>query len=143
MAVLQNNEILKGVIENVVFYNADNDYTVIEIVDEEQCLITAVGSMTVPFEGENVVLSGRWVYHKEFGKQFSFDSYEKHLPKEIEGILQYLSSHTVKGVGPVTARKIVDRFGENTFEVMESHPEWLADIPGITMKKAAEISIGL
>lgn len=140
MKVNDAAEILKGVIENVVFYNADNDYTVIEIVGEDHSLITAVGTMTIPFEGENVTLTGKWSYHKEFGKQFCFDSYEKHLPKEIEGILQYLSSHTVKGVGPVTAQKIVDRFGENTFEVMESHPEWLTDIPGITMKKAAQIS---
>lgn len=131
---------LKGVIENVVFYNADNDYSVIEVVDEEENLVTAVGNMTIPFEGENVVLSGRWCYHKEFGKQFSFDSYEKTLPQEVEGILQYLSSHTVKGIGPVTAQKIVDKFGANTFEVIEKYPEWLADIPGITMKKAAQIS---
>lgn len=131
---------LEGVIENVVFYNEENDYTVLEIVDERENLVTAVGNMPIPFEGENVVLKGEWVYHKEFGKQFAFDSFEKSLPKEVEGILQYLSSHTVKGVGPVTAEKIVAKFGENTFDVIENHPEWLSDIPGITLKKAATIS---
>ena len=131
---------IEGVIENVVYRNEDNDYSVIEIVNSENLLITAVGIIPMPSEGENVSLTGFWTYHKEFGKQFSFSSFEKFLPKEAEGILQYLSSRTVKGIGPVTALKIVNRFGENSFDVIENHPEWLADIPGITMKKAAAIS---
>lgn len=131
---------LKGTIENVVYRNEENDYTVMEISDSENSLITAVGVIPMAFEGECVVLQGRWTFHKEFGKQFSFDSFEKTLPKEVDGILQYLSSRTVKGVGPVTALKIVNRFGTDTFDVIENHPEWLADVPGITMKKAAVIS---
>ena len=133
-------ETIGGVIENVVYRNEDNDYTVIEIVTAENELITAVGTMAMAFEGEKVTLNGSWSYHKEFGKQFSFDGYEKALPDEVEGILQYLSSKTVKGIGPVTALKIVNRFGTETFDVIENHPEWLADIPGITYKKAATIS---
>ena len=133
-------EVLKGSIENVVYYNDMNDYAVLEISLENNLLITAVGTMPIPFVGECVILKGRWGYHKEFGKQFVIESYEKTLPKETEGILQYLSSRTVKGVGPVTAKKIVDRFGTDSFDVIENHPEWLADIPGITMKKAAAIS---
>ena len=131
---------LSGKIENVVYRNESNDYTVIEMSDENDLLITAVGVMPLAFEGEEVVLSGHWTYHKEFGKQFSFDSFEKNLPKEVDGILQYLSSRTIKGVGPVTAVKIVNRYGLDTFDVIEKHPEWLADIPGITMKKAAQIA---
>ncbi len=130
---------ISGVIENVVYYNKESDYAVVEISDSESRLITAVGTMPIPFEGECVVLRGYWGYHKEFGKQFVIESFDKTLPAETEGILQYLSSHTVKGIGPVTARKIVERFGENTFDVIENHPEWLADVPGITMKKAAKI----
>ena len=139
---MENREKVKitGKIENVVYRNESNDYTVIEISDENELLITAVGIMPLAFEGENVVLTGHWTYHKEFGKQFNFDSFDKTLPKEIDGILQYLSSRTVKGVGPVTAVKIVNRFGLDTFDVIENHPEWLADIPGITMKKAAQIA---
>jgi len=133
-------ETVKGIIENVVYRNDNNDYTVLEIVDETNDLITAVGIIPMAFEGERVTLTGHWSYHKEFGKQFCFDSYEKNLPDEVEGILQYLSSSTVKGVGPVTALKIVNRFGMESFEVIENHPEWLTDIPGITMKKAAVIS---
>ena len=141
MPSVDNSEVLQGVIENVVYYNEDNDYAVLEILcDGSGLIVTAVGNMPIPFAGENVVLRGSWTYHKEFGKQFSISSFEKTLPKEIEGILQYLSARTVKGVGPATAKKIVDRFGIDTFDVLENHPEWLADIHGITMRKAAEIS---
>ena len=140
--MIENNEKQKisGRIENVVYRNESNDYTVLEISDENELLITAVGVMPLAFEGEDVVLFGHWTYHKEFGKQFNFNAFEKTLPKEIDGILQYLSSRTVKGVGPVTAVKIVNRYGLDTFDVIENHPEWLADIPGITMKKAAQIA---
>ena len=104
--LVSENEVLKGVIENVVYYNEGNDYAVLEVLLENNLLITAVGTVPIPFEGENVLLSGRWGYHKEFGKQFLIESFDKTLPKETEGILQYLSSRTVKGVGPVTAKKI-------------------------------------
>ena len=140
MADNVTKEKISGKIENVVYRNESNDYTVLEISDANQLLITAVGIMPLAFEGEEVVLSGHWTYHKEFGKQFNFDSFEKNLPKEVDGILQYLSSRTIKGVGPVTAVKIVNRYGLDTFDVIEKHPEWLADIPGITMKKAAQIA---
>ncbi|MBE6635164.1 MAG: ATP-dependent RecD-like DNA helicase [Ruminococcaceae bacterium] len=133
-------ETIRGVIDNVVYYNDGNDYAVLEIMTENNLIITAVGTVPIPFAGENVILKGSWTYHKEFGKQFAIESHEKTLPKEVEGIYQYLSSRTIKGVGPVTAKKIVDRFGTDTFDVLENHPEWLADIQGITMKKAAAIS---
>ena len=137
---MDNLETLNGTIENVVYYNESTDYAVLEISDKDGLLVTAVGTLPIPVEGESVIFKGNWVYHKEFGKQFSIESFEKTLPSESEGILQYLSSHVVKGVGPVTARRIVERFGEETFDVIENHPEWLADIQGITLKKAATIS---
>ena len=137
---LNETEIIRGTIDNVVYYNDANDYSVLEVETENNLIITTVGTMPIPFAGERVVLRGKWGYHKEFGRQFVIESFEKTLPEETEGILQYLSSRTIKGVGPATAKKIVDRFGEDTFDVIETHPEWLADIPGITMKKAAQIS---
>ena len=133
-------EKISGVVENVVYKNENNDYTVFEIADEDNRLITAVGIIPMVSEGETVILEGQWTYHKEFGKQFSFVSYEKSLPKEIDGIIQYLSSKTIKGVGPITAVKIANRFGMDTFDVIENHPEWLTDISGITRKKAIAIS---
>ena len=137
---MEQLEKLEGAVENIVYRNENNDYTVLEISTDEDTLVTAVGTLPMTFEGERVTLVGRWCYHKEFGRQFAFESYEKSLPEEVDGILQYLSSRSVKGVGPVTALKIVNRYGKDTFDVIENHPEWLADIPGITMKKAAQIS---
>ncbi|MBQ7390617.1 MAG: ATP-dependent RecD-like DNA helicase [Clostridia bacterium] len=139
---MQNSlmEKVTGVVENVVYRNDNNDYTVFEIIDDQNRLVTAVGTIPMISEGENVILEGQWAYHKEFGKQFSFVSYEKSLPKEIDGIIQYLSSKAIKGVGPITAVKIVNRFGMDTFDVIENHPEWLTDVSGITGKKAAAIS---
>jgi len=139
--MIDNNvfDTINGRIQNVVYRNESNDYTVFEISDNDGNLIVAVGIIPMAFEGEEVILKGKWVYHKEFGKQFAFDAFEKMLPAETDGILQYLSSRTVKGVGPVTALKIVNKFGPDSFDVIENHPEWLADIPGITMKKAAAI----
>ncbi len=140
ITVDKNVEAVSGAIENVVYHNDSNDYTVLEIVTESGDLITAVGIIPMAFEGEKVLLNGNWTYHKDFGKQFAFDSYEKTLPDETDGIYQYLSSGTLKGVGPVTALKIINKFGVDSFDVIENHPEWLTDIPGITMKKAATIS---
>ena len=132
-------EAISGTVEDIVYRNDKNDYTVLEISVSGE-LFTAVGIMPMVSEGELVTLSGSWTYHKEFGKQFSVSSFERSLPTEIDGIIQYLSGKSVKGVGPVTALKIVNKFGMDTFDVIENHPEWLTDIPGITMKKAAVIS---
>ena len=140
MTKLEINETLKGTIESLVYRNESNDYTVIEVVDESDNLVTAVGIMPMAYEGEIVTLRGRWTYHKEFGRQFAFDSFDKSLPSVIDGIFKYLSSGTIKGVGPVTALKIVNHFGAESFDVIENRPEWLTDINGITRKKAVAIS---
>ena len=131
---------LRGKVENVLYRNDANDYTVLELSTDADELVTAVGFIPVTHEGECVVLRGRYIFHKEFGRQVSFDTFEKTLPVEEEGIVQYLSSGTIKGIGPVTALKIVRKFGKDSFDVIENHPEWLAEIPGITEKKAAGIA---
>ncbi len=133
------SETISGTVESVVYRNEKNDYTVLELAVGDE-LVTAVGIAPLINEGEVVTMTGGWGYHKEFGKQFNFTAFERTLPVEIEGIIQYLSGSTIKGVGPVTAVKIVNKFGMDTFDVIENHPEWLADIPGITRKKAAAIS---
>lgn len=84
-------EILTGTIENVVYRNENNDYTVLEVADSEDNLVVAVGIIPMAFEGELVTLSGHYTFHKEFGKQFAFDSFEKQLPEDVDGILRYLS----------------------------------------------------
>jgi len=140
MDSIRTYETVSGTVENVVYRNENNDYTVLEIATPENELITAVGIIPVTCEGEKLILRGAWSYHKDFGKQFGFEEYEKSLPSDEEGIIRYLSSGAIKGVGPATALRIVNRFRADSFDVIENHPEWLADIQGITMKKAAAIS---
>ena len=132
-------ETLWGTVEEIVYHNDDNDYTVMEIINKEGHLVTAVGKIACVAEGEEVTLYGTWVNHAEYGKQFSFDNYERELPTGKKAILRYLSSRVIKGVGPVTATRIVARYGEDSFDVIENHPEWLTEISGISPKKAAEI----
>ena len=130
-----------GTVEEVVYHNAANDYTVLEIIDARTGkLVTAVGTVPYPAAGEQMRLWGTWKAHPDYGQQLVIEQYEKQLPSSSADILRYLSSHAIKGVGPGIALKIVNRFGAETFEVIEQHPEWLTDIPGITRKKAAAIA---
>ncbi len=131
---------LTGTVEEIVYQNKLNDYTVLELGTDEGELVTAVGQMPYVGEGERVRLFGEWTRHSEYGEQFSVSVVEKLLPTGAAEILKYLSGRNVRGIGPVTALKIVNRFGDDTFDVIEQHPEWLSDIPGISRKKAAEIS---
>lgn len=134
---------LVGVIERVVYSNEENGYTVCEVAstgDEgEDILVTMVGTMPFLAVSETVKAVGRWVMHPSFGKQFSVEYYEKELPANETAILRYLSSRVIKGIGPSTAKKIVERFGADTFDVLENHPSWLEEIPGITAAKAEKI----
>lgn len=130
---------LSGSVEAVIFRSESSDYTVIELLSEGGERLVAVGNMPYLAEGEEAVLYGHYTTHAEYGKQFSVETYEKRLPTGAAAILKYLSSRTVRGVGAATAIKIVERYGDDTFEVIENHPEWLADIPGISPKKAKEI----
>lgn len=137
---MAEKETVKGRIEEVVYRNPQNDYSVVELLDESDRPVTAVGILPGIAEGEEVTLYGNWTHHASYGRQFSVESYEKQLPSDVHAILRYLSTGGVRGIGPVTAAKIVSRYGEESFDVIENHPEWLADIPGISPRKAAAIS---
>ena len=128
-----------GSVETVIYRSEKSDYTVIELLTESGELVVAVGSMPYIAEGEEALLTGAWTQHAEYGKQLLVDNYEKRLPQGAAAILKYLSSRTVKGVGAATAIKIVERYGDDTFDVLENHPDWLTDIPGISRKRAKEI----
>lgn len=132
-------ETLWGSIDEVVYHNDENDYTVLSLIGKDGHLVTAVGKIAYAAAGEDVTLYGTWVKHAEYGEQFSFDSYERELPTGKRAILRYLSSRVIKGVGPVTAARLVDKYGEDTFDVIEHHPEWLTEVAGISARKAAEI----
>ena len=132
-------EQIAGSVESVIFRSEKTDYTVVELLGEKGERIVAVGKMPYIAEGEEAILTGTWTRHAEYGRQFLVENYEKKLPTGAAAILKYLSSRTVKGVGAATAIKIVERYGDDTFDVIENHPDWLADIPGISRKRAKEI----
>lgn len=127
-------EVLNGFIENIVFKSEDTGYVVCRIRTEKN-LVSAVG--TVPFlkEGQNVKLTGYWTVHKQFGNQFNIQDYEELLPTSLDGIEKYLSAGIIHGIGPVTAKKIIERFGEDTLDIMENHIERLMEIEGVGEKK--------
>ena len=129
---------LKGSVEHIIYTNEDNGYTVLDFGTEED-VVTACGIMPYVGEGDSLILWGNWVHNPKYGRQFKVEQYERDLPADSVAILRYLSSRTVKGVGPKLAERIVEHFGEETLDVMENHPEWLADVPGISPKKAEAI----
>ena len=130
---------LKGTVEHIIYANEDNGYTVLDFGLEDD-VVTACGTMPYVSDGDSLILWGNWVHNPKYGRQFRADQFEKEMPADETAILRYLSSRAVRGIGPVTAVKIVERYGAESFEVIENHPEWLADIPGISAKKAAAIS---
>lgn len=124
--------------ENVTFCSPDTGFTVFDINCDEE-MITAVGEIGGVYVGEQLSLTGYWDRHASFGRQFKVLECERTLPETAADMLRYLSSGTVKGIGPATAQKIVERFGEETFEIIENHPEELAKIKGISREKAEKI----
>ncbi|MBQ8502710.1 MAG: ATP-dependent RecD-like DNA helicase [Clostridia bacterium] len=129
---------IEGTIEDVVYTNPENGYSVIDI-SCDKTLVTAVGIMPSCSAGEKIKLRGQWTNHPTFGKQFKATACERSMPKTAADMLRYLSSGTIKGIGPATAAKIVERFGDRTFEVMENDPQRLSEIKGITHDKAIDI----
>ncbi|MEE0969839.1 MAG: ATP-dependent RecD-like DNA helicase [Clostridia bacterium] len=131
---------ISGSVEHVIYKNESNGYAICEFGTNEGELITIVGTMPYVAEGEHLSISGSYVHNPKYGRQFKVEEYEKQLPADKDAILRYLASGAIKGVGAKTAIKIVEEFGEDAFEVIENHPEWLSQISGISRKKAFEIS---
>lgn len=128
---------LIGTIEDIVFRNDENGYTVAKL-EKDGSLVTVVGKFIDVQIGANVTLEGKFEKSK-FGIQYAFTSYELTMPKTIAGIEKYLGSGLIRGVGPITAKHIVEHFGKETLEVLEYTPEKLSQIKGISEKKAIEI----
>ncbi len=135
----QNEVEIKGVVESVTFRNEENGFTVLEL-DSEKELVTAVGVLPHIDAGETLRLIGHFDFHSSFGRQFKIRLCERAMPKSTADLLKYLSSGAVKGIGPSTAAKIVEKFGEATFDVLENHPDRLSQIRGISETKAKQIS---
>ena len=130
---------LTGTVEHIIYANEDNGYTVLDFGLEDD-VITACGILPYVSDGDSLILWGSWVHNPKYGRQFKVEEYERNMPADSAAILRYLSSRTIKGIGPRLAQRIVSQFGDETLDVMENHPDWLADVQGISRKKAAEIS---
>ena len=135
----QDMEILQGVISSVVFENYDNGYTVLRLSLGGGQTVTVVGTIPLPVVGEQLMVTGKWGNHPSYGKQFEAEFLERMMPQTTSGILSFLSSRTIRGIGPKMAARIVDHFGEQTLQVMEREPVRLAEVTGISPQKAAEI----
>ena len=133
-------EALSGTAEDCVFRSEDTGFTVMDISAEDGELVTVVGVLPDIAPGEEVRFFGRWDTHAKFGKQFRAETVERKMPETVAQMLKYLSGGAIKGIGPTTARRIVEAFGQETFNVLGKHPEKLAEVKGISNSKAIEFS---
>ena len=119
---------LKGQIEEFIYQNETNSYTIAVLVTEEQDPITVVGYLPFIAIGDCLKLQGKMVVHQDYGEQFKIDTFEKLMPQNAAALEKYLASGTIKGIGPATARKIIDKFGEETLNVFKLEPLRLSEI---------------
>ena len=132
-------EKLAGYVEHIIYRNADNGYTVLNLVSGEE-EITCVGIFSAIAEGENIEASGDYTDHPTYGKQFKVESFEEKAPEDEEAIERYLGSGAIRGIGLALAARIVRRFKAGTFRIIEEEPERLAEVKGISERKAMEIA---
>ncbi len=135
----QEPEILQGTIGAIVFQNYDNGYAVLRLVVDKSQTVTVVGTIPMPSVGEKLMVTGFWSTHPSFGRQFEAEFLERMLPETTNEILTYLSSRVIRGIGPKTAARIVNRFGAQTLAIMEREPQRLAEVSGISSLKAMAI----
>ena len=135
----QELEILQGAISAIVFQNPENGYAVLRMACLDGQTVTVVGTVPMPVIGERLMVTGKWGSHSSYGRQFEAEFLERMMPSSEKEILQYLSGHTVKGIGPKLAARIVQRFGAETLNIIEHHPERLAEISGISENRAQAI----
>lgn len=135
----QNAASLDGTLERIVFYNEENGYSVLRFKTTAGDNYTVVGNMADPQVGSSLKLTGEWVENAKFGRQFKMLTYETSLPAGVVGIRHYLASGLIKGVGPKTAERIVDAFGEDTFAILDNEPERLSAVKGIGKRTAKGI----
>lgn len=131
---------LSGTIDSVIYKNEENGYTVLRLKDENGELVTVVGTFPYASPGESMIISGTWMTHSQHGRQFKAEFAQRLLPTGASAIYAYLAGGAVKGIGPATASLIVERFGDRTLDVLESSPEKLAELKGISLAKARQMS---
>lgn len=129
---------IQGTIYEIVFRNEQNGYSVIELESEKQ-LVTLVGYFAYANLGETIKAYGTWVQHPDYGKQFKMETYNTMTPSTLYGIEKYLASGLISGIGPYTAKKMVEKFGLDTFDIIQYNPARLTEVEGIGAKKADKI----
>ncbi len=132
-------EILSGYVEHIVFQNTENGYTVLNLVCEEE-EITCVGIFHGVSEGECLELTGEYTTHPSYGRQFKTSSFQVKPPEDMVSVERYLASGAIKGIGAALAARIVKKFREDTIRIIEEEPERLAEVKGISQRKAMEIA---
>ena len=130
---------IKGEIVDIIYQNEINSYT-IAVFDTDEEETTVVGYLPFVKRGETLKLEGDFVEHKDYGRQFKIKTFERIMPETLGAIEKYLAGGNIKGIGEVTAKRIVDKFGENTVNILRNDYEKLAEVKGITLSKAKEIS---
>ena len=130
---------ITGEIITIIYKNEVNSYSVAEIETDEE-VTTIVGFLPFVNLGDTLKLIGKYVEHKEYGRQFKVDTFEKIIPQNLSALERYLSNGNIKGIGEALAKKIVKKFGEETITIFQSYPERLAEIKGISKEKAKEMS---
>ena len=133
-------EILSGSVSSVTFQNPQNGYAVLRLLCDDGELVTVVGTIPMPAAGERLIVTGRWGHHAAYGSQFQAEFLERLLPETTRDILAFLATRVIRGVGERTAERIVERFGTDSLRVIEQEPERLTAIPGISLRKANEMS---
>lgn len=131
---------IEGQIEEFIYQNAANDYSIAIFSTSQNEIITVVGYLPFIGVGDYLKLYGKMVVHTEYGEQFKIDTFEKVMPQTTEALTKYLASGTIKGIGPATAKRIINHFGEETIQIFKSEPLRLAEVKGITKERAIEIS---
>ena len=135
------SETVTGYIDHVIFRNEDNGYTVMVLKGmEEGQELTCVGTFPAITQGVSIEASGNYTTHPVYGKQFQISSYVEKMPEDALAVERYLGSGAIKGIGAALAARIVRRFGDDTMRIVEEEPERLAEIKGISEKKAMEIA---
>ncbi|MBE6940140.1 MAG: ATP-dependent RecD-like DNA helicase [Ruminococcaceae bacterium] len=131
---------VEGTVQSIIFQNEENGYTVLSLLTDQGEILTVVGCVPCAAPGESLTVTGMWVNHPTYGPQVTAELVERRMPESEEELVSYLSSGIIKGVGPATAQRLVDKFGEQMLAVLEEEPEQLQTIKGITARKAMEIS---
>ena len=130
---------ITGEILTIIYKNEINSYTVAEVETDEE-ITTIVGYLPFINVGDTLKLIGKFVEHKEYGRQFKVDTFEKIIPQNLSALERYLANGKIKGIGEALAKRIVKKFGEETIKIFQSYPEKLAEVKGISKEKAKEMS---